>query len=143
MKRTSYVNVSQEIGMQFLQNPPKGNVIMLNLLKFKEIADYSEAKHLKPDSEISGREAYQLYMQHTTPFLEEAGSELIFMGSANTFLIGPQEEDWDLMLLVKHASVQKFMGFANNPEYLAIAGHRTAALDDSRLLPLEALKEII
>jgi hypothetical protein len=28
------------------------------------------------------------------------------------------------------------VGFASDPEYLAGVGHRTAALEDSRLLPL-------
>ena len=33
-------------------------------------------------------------------------------------------------------SVQDFMAFASNPAYLSGIGHRQAALEDSRLLPL-------
>jgi hypothetical protein len=33
-------------------------------------------------------------------------------------------------------SVGDFLDFAANPEYLAGMGHRAAALEDSRLLPL-------
>ena len=115
----------------------KGPVVMLNLLKFKTSADYSKAKELAPENEISGREAYQLYMEHTMPFLKEAGSEVVFHGKADNFLIGPEAENWDLALLVRHESTAKFMEFASKPAYLKGAGHRTAALKDSRLLPIE------
>ena len=41
-------------------------------------------------------------------------------------------------MLVRQRSVQNFMAFASNPEYMRGMGHRTAALEDSRLLPLVA-----
>jgi len=40
------------------------------------------------------------------------------------------------VLLVEHPSVEKFLEFAKNENYLKTAGHRTAALEDSRLLPM-------
>lgn len=39
-------------------------------------------------------------------------------------------------MLVRQRSVSDFIAFASNQEYLAGTGHRTAALEDSRLLPL-------
>lgn len=39
-------------------------------------------------------------------------------------------------MLVRQSSPAVFMAFASNAEYLAGIGHRTAALEDSRLLPL-------
>lgn len=39
-------------------------------------------------------------------------------------------------MMIRQNSVQDFLAFASNPEYLKIIGHRTAALEDSRLLPL-------
>jgi len=39
-------------------------------------------------------------------------------------------------MLVRQASVQAFMAFASNPAYRAGLAHRTAAVEDSRLLPL-------
>ena len=53
------------------------------------------------------------------------------------FLIGPGNERWDAAMLVEQSSPAAFIAFASNPEYLAGIGHRTAALEDSRLLPLE------
>ena len=133
---TNYVETTEESGKAFVMRGIKGDVVMLNLLRFREIADYSATPELTPAKPISGREAYQLYMEHTTPFLQRYGSELLFSGDSGNFLIGPMDEVWDLALLVRHESVQKFMAFAADEAYLAGVGHRTAALLDSRLLPL-------
>jgi hypothetical protein len=40
---------------------------------------------------------------------------------------------------VEQSSTAAFMAFASNAEYLAGIGHRMAALEDSRLLPLEEI----
>ena len=61
---------------------------------------------------------------------------MIFIGTGGQFLIGPPDERWDLAILVRHASVEAFLSFASNVDYLAGMGHRMAALEDSRLLPL-------
>ena len=111
--------------------------MMLNLLRFRKQADYSTHPTLAPQEAISGRAAYQLYMEHTLPFIKEAGAEVVFMGKGGPYLIGPEDQYWDMVLLVKHQSAAAFLAFATNEAYLAGAGHRTAALSDSRLLPIE------
>ena len=64
---------------------------------------------------------------------------MILLGSGDRFLIGPAEERWDLAMLVRQHSIEAFMAFASNAEYLAGLGHRVAAVEDSRLLPLAEL----
>ncbi|GAB5536568.1 MAG: DUF1330 domain-containing protein [Rubricoccaceae bacterium] len=132
----SYISVTPEAGRAFMRRDLQGPVTMLNLLRFREVADYSATPDLRPDAPISGAEAYDRYMEHTMPFLAAAGSELTFVGDGGHVVIGPPGERWDRVLLVRHASLDAFMQFATNAEYLAGAGHRTAALADSRLLPL-------
>ncbi len=109
---------------------------MLNLLRLRDMADYSATPELAPAEDISGKEAFQRYIDHTMPFLKESGGELIFLGTGGTYLIGPQDEQWDIVMLVRQRSVEDFMAFASNAEYLAGLGHRTAAVLDSRLLPV-------
>ncbi len=140
--KPTYLDATQEAGIAFYQKHNQGSVVMLNLLKYKEIADYSNLQDIAPATTISGAEAYQLYIDHTLPFLKEAGSEVIFWGKAGAFLIGPQDEYWDAAMLVKHKSADKFIAFAQNQDYLKIAGHRTAALTDSRLLPITQQSEL-
>jgi hypothetical protein len=109
---------------------------MLNLLRFREVADYTAAPHLVPTTPISGAAAFRLYIEHTLPLLRRSGGELIFFGKGGPFLIGPPGERWDAAMLVRQRSVADFLAFASNREYLAGMGHRIAALEDSRLLPL-------
>lgn len=52
-------------------------------------------------------------------------------------MIGPDHEQWDLCMLIKQKSVTDFFNFEQNEGYMKISGHRTAAIEDSRLLPLE------
>lgn len=131
-----YIEPTQQQGAAFFGAPPEGPVVMLNLLLFRDVADYSAHPDLAPEAPISGQDAYARYAAHTLPLLREAGGEVLFQGAGGPFLIGPDDGRWDLMLLVRHTSAQAFLGFASNPTYLAGVGHRTAALLDSRLLPL-------
>ena len=137
MNKQNYIHPTSDSGKAFyVKHHGKGEVVMLNLLKFKEVADYSDTPHLAPESEISGIEAYQLYAEHTLPLLDKAGSKTLFYGKCSPFMIGPEAEEWDAMLLVQHESAERFIAFAQDEAYLKIAGHRTAALEDSRLLPI-------
>lgn len=132
----TYLEPTQEAGRRLFTRNIPGSVVMLNLLRFREVADYSATPHLAPPTPISGAEAYRLYMEHTEPHLKESGGEVIFLASGGHHLIGPPEERWDAAMLVRQASLRAFMAFASNPAYLAGMGHRVAALEDSRLLPL-------
>ena len=134
--KDTYLYPTQEAGKNLYIRGLKGPVVMLNLLKYRETADYTAAPELAPEGSLSGKEAYNLYIQHTMPFLEKAGSEVLFFGKGGDYLIGPVDEHWDAMILVKHASVEAFMAFAREEGYLKIAGHRMAGLEDSRLLPV-------
>ena len=113
---------------------------MLNLLCLRAQADYSAFPTLAPAQPVSGLEAYQRYVRHTLPFLSDSGGSLEFFGSGGHYLVGPSEERWDLVMLVKQPSIAAFLAFASNEAYMAGIGHRTAALEDSRLLPLLALE---
>lgn len=113
-----------------------GPFTMLNLLRFRERADYAGFPELAPPAPISGREAYDLYIRHTLPFLTATGGSVQFLGDGGHNFVGPSDERWDVVMLIRQASVADFIAFATNDAYLAGAGHRTAALEDSRLVPV-------
>lgn len=131
-----YLDVTQDAGAALFARGIEGAVVMLNLLRFREIADYSADPALAPPEPISGAEAYQRYMDHTLPLLRESGGDVVFLGRGGQYLIGPREARWDLAMMVRQNSLSDFMAFASDQRYLAGIGHRTAALEDSRLLPL-------
>jgi hypothetical protein len=132
----TYLEPTQAQGRALMMRGIAGEVVMLNLLRFRAVADYAATPELAPPEPISGAAAYRLYMDHTGPHLAASGGELAFLGVGGAHLIGPPGERWDAALLVRQRSVADFIAFASNPAYLAGMGHRTAALEDSRLLPL-------
>lgn len=109
---------------------------MLNLLRFRDQADYSAAPDSAPTTPITGREAYDRYASHTLPYLRDRGGSLRFIGDAGHFLIGPLDERWDLVMIVNHQGLDALRDLADDPEYMAGIGHQTAALEDSGLLPI-------
>ena len=136
MSGTPYLDVTEAAGRALFMRGITGPVTMLNLLRFHEMADYSADPGLDPGEPVSGREAFDAYIAHTLPFLEQSGGELLFLGDGGPWLIGPEGEGWDCAMLVRQASVASFIAWNSDAAYLAGIGHRTAALADSRLLPL-------
>ncbi len=133
---TTYLEPTQEAGVALFRRQIEGEVIMLNLLRLRTTAEYDDFPELAPDAPISGREALQKYIDHTLPFLQESGGEIMLLGNGGSYFIGPSDEQWDVVMLIRQRSVESFVAFASNPDYLAGLGHRTAAVVDSRLLPI-------
>lgn len=107
-------------------------VIMLNLLRFKERAE-------GVDEGMSGREAYARYGEKVAPFLAAVGGRLLSAVEAKQVVIGPEETEWDAVLLVEYPSPKSFLQMAADPAYLAVHAHREAALADSRLIACAAM----
>ena len=136
MTKKAYLEATEESGRSLFSRGIAGPVVMLNLLRFRPVADYSSAPELAPSEPITGESAYRRYIDHTLPFLRKSGGEILFHGQGGEFFIGPSDERWDAALLIRQASLESFLAFASDPGYLEGIGHRTAALEDSRLLPL-------
>ena len=109
--------------------PKNVPVVMLNLLKFRDIAGYPDGK-----ADISGRDAYAIYSEHALKHLADIGGELIWFGEAKASVIAPPDEDWDQVFLVRYPSIEKFIEMVTNPLYQEIVIHRSSALKDSRLI---------
>ena len=131
-----FLDPTDESVGRLLQRHISGPVTMLNLLRFRDWADYSAFPEAAPSEPISGRAAYDRYMTHTMPFLTASGGSIAFLATGGDYLVGPPGERWDLVMAVTQASVPAFLDFASDQAYLAGVCHRTAALEDSRLLPL-------
>lgn len=130
-----FIDVSPDQGAAFFGGGDVRAPIMINLLRFRDRADYQNAPDSEPAGGCSGREAYQRYTDMIAPLLKGSGGEILLSADASRFLIGPADERWDHVLIVRQASKAAFLAFASNPEAMAAGVHRTAALEDSRLLP--------
>jgi hypothetical protein len=58
----------------------------------------------------------------------------MWLGSAKAVLIGEPGERRDKAILVLYRSKAAFLTMLSNPDYEAITVHRSAALEDSRLI---------
>lgn len=120
--------------LQALATAESGPLVMLNLLRFKPLADGL-------DEGLTGAEAYARYSVAVEPFLRAVGGRLLAALRPEHSVIGPPEGEWDLVLLVQYPSPQKFLEMAGNPEYQQIHAHREAGLADSRLIACTQLTE--
>jgi uncharacterized protein (DUF1330 family) len=111
--------------------PPGDPVVMINLLRYREQADYGSRADIEP---CSGSEAYRRYMKQAFTFVTAVGGTVVWQGAPRAVLLGPPGERWDLALLVKYPSKAAFLAMVSDPAYQAVAAHRTAALEDSRLI---------
>ncbi|WP_168220122.1 MULTISPECIES: DUF1330 domain-containing protein [unclassified Salinibacterium] len=130
----AYTAIRPEVLKAALQTIPADTpFLMLNMLKFREKAQYEGQ-----ESELSGREAYGVYGRQARAYLAKINAEVVIMGPAQGTVIGPEDEQWDVIMFVRYPSIAAFVGLANDPEYAEIAKHREAALADSRLIPVLA-----
>jgi uncharacterized protein (DUF1330 family) len=102
--------------------PEDGPFVMVNLLKFREVADY-------PDGEqVSGLEAYMRYGQRMSALVEAVGGRMIYSGRVVSLMIGEVEDLWDAVGLVEYPSRAAFLEITQSPEFHEIEAHRTAGL---------------
>jgi uncharacterized protein (DUF1330 family) len=125
---------------RFVAEDPGGSPVMLNLLRYLGTADYSGAPELDPGRPVTGRVAYGSYSDAVLPLLAGVGGSVEMLGGCHGTLIGPDEEAWDDIVLVRYPSSAAFIQMVTSPEYQAIQGHRTAALADSRLVRTGAVR---
>jgi len=127
----SSISPQPERFAEFSQTDLDQGVVMLNLLRFRDQAEYPAESSAAP---CSGREAYARYMAAVQPKVAEVGGEIVWTGEVESALIAPSDEDWDEVFLVRYPSRRAFLSLVMQPDYQATAVHRTAALADSRLI---------
>lgn len=113
----------------------QGPVLMLNLLRYREQANYEADSGETP---CSGREAYERYGAHVLALIDRVGGKPCLSASALVTVIAPDSEQWDDMIIVRYPSVAAFKSMIFSEDYLAISFHRDAGLADSRLVITQA-----
>ncbi len=133
-RQDSFIEPSDQQVRSLIDAGIGGPVTMLNLLRYRDTADYSGSPELEPSDPISGREAYGRYSAGVLPILAELGAEALLFGPCHATVIGPSSERWDDIAVIRYPSVEVFISMTTSDDYRAITGHRTAALADSRLV---------
>tara|TARA_X000000950_G_scaffold180500_1_gene218928 strand:- start:11345 stop:11746 length:402 start_codon:yes stop_codon:yes gene_type:complete len=109
----------------FDENPEIGPIKMLNLIKLKQHAKYSDGRETK----LTGLEAYMLYGEETQEHLKKVGAKVIFSGPVSRLMIGEIDELWDLVAIAEYPNRAAMLKMISDPEYLKSSEHREAALD--------------
>ena len=105
-------------------------VFMLNLLKFKERANYKDGE------DISGREAYARYAKGFSKMVKDSGIEggPIWSGNLNAWMIGQGDGEWDAVAIFKYPNAAVMIETVSSETYRKIHKHRRAGLAGQLLI---------
>lgn len=82
------INPSREQLAAFAEGMPADTpILMLNLLRYREVAEYPAGSECAP---CSGREAYKRYSRTALAKVQGAGGQVELMAAAQVALIAPQ-----------------------------------------------------
>ena len=140
MTLLNHVNPTREQFKAIFGLPLDQPVEMLNLLRFKPLAQYApgDPEHREQPA-ISGAEAYARYSAAATPIFERVGGSQLWIGRPELLMIGPAAETWELAFIARYPTAQAFVDMLRDPDYNRATRHRTAAVADSRLIRCAAL----
>jgi uncharacterized protein (DUF1330 family) len=106
-----------------------GEVVMLNLLKFKAKAEDGEGG--------TGEDSYARYGAQAIQKVTEHGGQVVWMGKPDSILIGDDGvDDWDAVILVMYPNRQAFLSMIADPEYQTGHTHREGGVDRMALVAM-------
>ncbi|NNL87305.1 MAG: DUF1330 domain-containing protein [Myxococcales bacterium] len=109
---------------------PDGPIFMVNLLKFKERAKYKDGRK----TDLSGREAYQLYAEAVMRILESVGGQLVFAGDVTHLALGRVDELWDEIAIARYPKRSNLLELMGLEAWQEAAVHREAGLEGQLLI---------
>lgn len=108
----------------FMEPGHDGPIYMLNLLKFKEKAEYADGR----DTDLTGAQAYAIYGAEVVGHLAKVGAMPMFSARVERLMLGEVEELWDTVAIAMYPSRKAMMEMMNSKDYQASAVHRSAGL---------------
>ena len=115
---------SEEQMKGFMEPGREGPIYMLNLLKFKDEAEYADGR----ETDLSGAQAYAIYGQEVVGHLQKVGGAPMFSAGVERLMLGEVEELWDCVAIAQYPSRASMLEMMQLKEYQEIAVHRSAGL---------------
>ena len=109
---------------EFLEGDIESPISMVNLLKFKEKAEYEDGR----DTNLSGKEAYMIYGIEVQEHLKKVGGEIVFGGEISRLMLGEVEDLWDNVAIARYPSRTAMLEMMMDPDYQESEKHRSAGL---------------
>ena len=88
---------------QMMEPGPDGPISMVNLLKFKEHAEYEDGR----ETTLTGRQAYEIYGRGVSQLITEYGGTVTFAGDVTFLALGQVDELWDEVAIAQYPSRQR------------------------------------
>ena len=129
-----YGLVDREYGIRLAATSPSddGPVWMVNLMKYREVADYVDGRK----TAISGQEADDLYSPIDS--LTAVGAEIVFLGDVDQQLLGDNTV-WDRIAVVKYPTRRSFIEMQSRSEFQESHKHKDAGMDKSIVMGCQPL----
>ena len=124
MKVENKVMPNEKQMEEFLEEGNDEPIFMVNLLKFKEKAEYPD----KRETDLTGREAYAIYGAGVVKHLEKVGGKPIFGSDVIRLMLGEVEELWDQVAIAMYPNRKAMLKMISDPDYIESAQHRVAGL---------------
>ena len=124
MKVENAVTPNEKQLAGFLEGDIETPIKMVNLLTFKDKAEYADGR----ETNLSGKEAYEIYTTEVQGHLEKVGGKSIFFGEVQRLMLGEVEELWDWVAIAEYPSRKAMLEMIMNPEYQKSEEHRSAGL---------------
>jgi uncharacterized protein (DUF1330 family) len=109
---------------EMAQNGPDGPIFMVNLLKFRDKAEYADGRA----SDLTGRQAYQIYGAGVAKLLADYGARIFFVADVTFLALGQVEELWDEVAIVVYPDRGALFRMTNSKAWQDLAVHREAGL---------------
>lgn len=107
-----------------MQPGPDGPIFMVNLLKFKDKAEYADGR----ETDLTGRQAYQLYGAGVAGLLPDFGGRIFFVADTTFLSLGQVEDLWDEVAIAAYPDRASLLRMSQSQEWQDLAVHRAAGL---------------
>ena len=124
MKVENKVMPNEKQMEEFLEEGHDEPIFMVNLLKFKDSAEYPD----KRESNLSGKEAFAIYSKEVVGHLEKVGGKPIFGSEVTRLMLGEVEDLWDQVAIAMYPNRKAMLKMISDPGYIKSAQHRVAGL---------------
>lgn len=121
------IDPTPEQFQELVSSEDESEIVMVNLIRFKDRATGI-------DEGRTGAEAYATYGQNIAGYMAEVGAEVLIATTSVQSVIGPEEAEWDMVILVRYPNRKAFISMISNPGYQKEHEHRVAGVEEARLI---------
>src|SRR5690606_29032777 len=133
-----YASIDREYATRLATTPADadGPVWMVNLMKYREVADYADGR----ESAISGREADDEYAP--VDVLADIGAEVVFHGDVDQQLLG-DDVVWDRVAVVKYPTRRSFIDMQSRPDFRERHAHKEAGMERTIVIGCRPMASLV